>query len=82
MKVIKNSLIPAARERLSRIAMVKQEKASQIEDMLIRMAQTGQLRQRLDENALVDLLGQIADTTAQSKIQFRRRVEIDSDGDE
>jgi programmed cell death protein 5 len=28
-----------ARERLSRIAMVKAEKATQIEDMLLRMAQ-------------------------------------------
>ncbi|KAL3898037.1 MAG: hypothetical protein SGCHY_003015 [Lobulomycetales sp.] len=70
-----------ARERLSRIAMVKQEKATQVEEMLLRMAQTGQLRQRLNETALVDLLGQIADASGSSagKIQFKRRQEEDDD---
>ncbi len=33
-----------ARERLARIRIVKEEKANGIEEMLIRMAQSGQIR--------------------------------------
>lgn len=39
--------------------MVKAEKARAVEDLLIRMAQGGQLRQKITETQLIDLLGQI-----------------------
>lgn len=37
-------LSPEARERLARIRIVKEEKARGVEEMLIRMAQSGQIR--------------------------------------
>jgi programmed cell death protein 5 len=37
-------LNPQARERLSRIRIVKQDKAMRIEEIIIRMAQSGQIR--------------------------------------
>ncbi|OBZ75631.1 Programmed cell death protein 5 [Grifola frondosa] len=55
----------AARERLARIALVSPERARQIEAILLRMAQTGQLRGRVSEQQLIDLLEQADE--AQSK---------------
>ncbi|KAA1066851.1 hypothetical protein PGT21_000607 [Puccinia graminis f. sp. tritici] len=48
-----------ARERLSRIALVRPQRARQIEDMLIRMAQSGQLRGRVTEEQLISVLDQL-----------------------
>ncbi|KAF6765092.1 PDCD5-related protein [Ephemerocybe angulata] len=47
-----------ARERLSRIAMVSQQRSQQIEGILFRMAQGGQLRNKVTEQQLIDLLDQ------------------------
>ncbi|KAI9337070.1 PDCD5-related protein [Zopfochytrium polystomum] len=73
-----------ARERLARISMVKADKARSVEDMLIRMAQTGQLRGKVNEKMLIDLLEQISEQTqSQSKITIaRRRVDDDDDDDD
>ena len=49
-----------ARERLSRISIVKPEKGKAVEDMLIRMAQNGQLKSKVEEKQLIELLGYIA----------------------
>jgi programmed cell death protein 5 len=39
--------------------MVKADKARAVEDLLIRMAQSGQLRSKVSEKQLIDLLGQL-----------------------
>lgn len=39
--------------------MVKADKARAVEDLLIRMAQTNQLRNKVTESQLIDLLGQL-----------------------
>eukprot|EP00842_Homolaphlyctis_polyrhiza_P000551 jgi/Hompol1/1497/HPOL_000618-RA len=48
-----------ARERLARIKIVKSDKARAVEDMLLRMAQTGQIRGKVSESQLIDFLEQI-----------------------
>ncbi|EJF62637.1 hypothetical protein DICSQDRAFT_160966 [Dichomitus squalens LYAD-421 SS1] len=58
-------LEPAARERLARIALVSSDRARQVEALLLRMAQTGQLRGRVSEEQLIELLDQL--DGAQSK---------------
>ncbi|KAJ3130969.1 hypothetical protein HK100_007090 [Physocladia obscura] len=73
-----------ARERLSRISIVKPEKARAVEDLLIRMAQSGQLKGKINENMLIDLLEQLNEQQAakvESKIKIARRTH-DSDDDE
>ncbi|KAI0654784.1 hypothetical protein C8Q70DRAFT_925216 [Cubamyces menziesii] len=55
----------AARERLARIALVSPDRAKQIEAILLRMVQSGQLRGRVSEEQLIGLLDQI--DGAQSK---------------
>ncbi|KAK0530816.1 hypothetical protein OC834_003172 [Tilletia horrida] len=58
-EMLSTVLEPEARERLSRIALVKPGKARAIQDMLIRMAQTGQIRSKVNEAQLIDLLDQV-----------------------
>ncbi|KAG6854600.1 hypothetical protein C0991_004202 [Blastosporella zonata] len=76
----------AARERLSRIALVSPERSKQIEGILLRMAQSGQLRKTVSENQLIELLEQMEDvqgksTTRKSTIVYQRRKDLDDDFD-
>ncbi|KAJ3361474.1 hypothetical protein GGF31_002224 [Allomyces arbusculus] len=70
-----------ARERLARIAIVKPQNARAVEDMILRMAQTGQLRGKVDEDQLIDLLGNISESKQSTKIVYNRRKALDSDDD-
>ncbi|KAF8916182.1 PDCD5-related protein [Mucidula mucida] len=80
-------LDPAARERLSRIALVSPERSKQIETILMRMVQSGQLRGRVSENQLIDLLDQVEEAaqgpkaTKKSTIVYQRRKDFDDDLD-
>lgn len=69
-----------ARERLSRVEMVRPERARQVEELLIRMAQSNQLRGKVSEPQLVQLLDQISaqEDKSRAKIVYNRR---DSDDD-
>src|SRR5882757_5161407 len=44
---------------VSRIALVSPDRSKQIETILLRMAQSGQLRNRVTEEQLIDLLNQV-----------------------
>ena len=44
---------------MARIALVSQDRARQIEAILLRMAQSGQLRGRVTEEQLIDLLDKV-----------------------
>jgi len=73
-----------ARERLSRIALVNPQLSNQIEGILLRMAQSGQLRGRVTETQLIGLLDQAdtaqgKSTTKKSTIVFQRRKGFDDD---
>jgi len=76
-----------ARERLSRIALVSPERSQQIESIILRMAQSGQLRGRVSESQLIDLLEQMEEgegkTAAAKKttILYQRRKDLDDDFD-
>ncbi|KAJ3067488.1 hypothetical protein HDU98_009290 [Podochytrium sp. JEL0797] len=75
----------SARERLARISIVKQEKARAVEDLLIRMAQGGQIKGKINEAQLIDFLEQLNEQQAskqESKIKITRRNVVDSDDDE
>ncbi|KIY48317.1 hypothetical protein FISHEDRAFT_43764 [Fistulina hepatica ATCC 64428] len=76
----------AARERLSRIALVSPERSRQIETLLVRMVQSGQLRGKVSENQLIDLLDQVDDaqgakSAKKSTIIYQRRTDFDDDFD-
>lgn len=71
-----------ARERLSRIALVKPEKARGVEDVLLRAAQTGQIGEKVSEERLISLLEQINNQTSkQTKVTIQRRRSVLEDDD-
>jgi len=74
---------PDARERLRNIAIVKPEKAQQLENMIIEMGRKGQLRQQLDDKQLKGMLEQISGSgeDTKPKISFDRRRFDDDDSD-
>ncbi|KAH3898921.1 uncharacterized protein SCODWIG_03179 [Saccharomycodes ludwigii] len=77
-------LEPKALERLSRISMVRPERAKQVEQYLTMLIQRGALRNKVSEQDLVQILDGITrneNTTKKqtAKIIFNRREE---DGDE
>lgn len=64
------------------IKIGKPEKAQMIEQMLVRMAQSGQLRGQIDEPQLIELLQNVNQQMPQKQtsVKFdRRRAALDSD---
>ncbi|GHJ85088.1 hypothetical protein NliqN6_1490 [Naganishia liquefaciens] len=59
-------LEPDARERLSRIALTRPSLARQIEELLVRMARSGQLKGKVGDTELKGLLEQVS---SQSPLQ-------------
>ncbi|KAK7206921.1 hypothetical protein BZA70DRAFT_236421 [Myxozyma melibiosi] len=83
--MIAQILTPAARERLSRVRIVRQQKAQGVEDLLIRMARTGQIQNRVDEDELISLLDQISQQESKANetkiVVSTRRYNYDDDDD-
>lgn len=83
--ILSQLLTPEASDRLSRIGMVKEERARNLENQLIMMARAGRLPGRVTEEQLVQLLqaGQEAQQKAEPKIVFsRRKGGYDDDDDD
>lgn len=84
-------LTPDARERLSRIGMVRADRARSLEDFLINAARSGQVRGsspngQITESDLVSILERISsqETAAKeavSKVRFQRRNAFDDEDD-
>lgn len=49
-------LLPEAADRLGRIRLVKESRATEVENLLIKLARSGQLRSRVNEDQLKNLL--------------------------
>ncbi|KJZ75698.1 hypothetical protein HIM_04855 [Hirsutella minnesotensis 3608] len=75
-------LHPEAADRLGRIRLVKQQRATDVENRLIMLAQTGQLRQKVTEAQLKELLNAVADNKEEEKIVVSRRKGWDDDDDD
>jgi len=58
--MIATMLEPPARERLSRIALTRPQLAQQVESLLVRMGQQGQIRGQVSDEALKGLLEQVS----------------------
>jgi len=74
-----------ARERLSRIGLVSPERSRQIESIILRMTNSGQLRGRISDSQLIDLLEQMEEGQGKTKgvnktkILYHRRKEFPND---
>ncbi|EAQ89818.1 hypothetical protein CHGG_06437 [Chaetomium globosum CBS 148.51] len=80
--VLNQILEPDAADRLGRIRLVKEQRATDVENRLIMLAQTGQLRQKVTETQLKDLLNAMVDNQEQEKIVVTRRKGWDDDEDD
>ncbi|BEI82305.1 hypothetical protein CcaverHIS002_0301730 [Cutaneotrichosporon cavernicola] len=58
--MIQAMLESEARERLSRISLTRPQLAAQVEDLLVRMGQQGQIRGQVSDDALKGLLEQVS----------------------
>lgn len=75
-------LHPEAADRLGRIRLVKEERAADVENRLIMMARSGQLRQKVTEEQLKEILGAVADNKEEEKIVVSRRKGWGDDDDD
>ncbi|KAB8077084.1 PDCD5-related protein [Aspergillus leporis] len=75
--ILSQILEPEAADRLGRIRLVKESRAADIESRLIMLAQTGQLRQKVSEDQLKQLLNAVAENhrkdEEEHKVVFNRR---------
>jgi programmed cell death protein 5 len=75
-------LQPEAADRINRIKLVKPQRASDVENRLIMLAKSGQLRGKVTEEQLKDLLGALAENEEKSgggKIKVLRQGRRDDD---
>lgn len=67
---------------MSRVALVKPEKARAVGDMIIQNAMSGRLANRVDEDELIRILEQVsAQFDKPVTVKFVRRRDLDSDED-
>ena len=59
--ILSQILMPEAADRLGRIRMVKESRAADVENRLIMLARSGQLRAKVKEDQLKELLGAMAE---------------------
>jgi len=68
---------------LGRIRLVKASRANDVENRLIALARGGQLRQKVTEEQLKDLLGAVSENeSTEQKITVSRRKAWDDDDDD
>ncbi|OJJ43430.1 hypothetical protein ASPZODRAFT_19521 [Penicilliopsis zonata CBS 506.65] len=84
--ILSQILDPAAADRLGRIRLVKESRAVDIENRLIMLAQTGQLRQKVTEEQLKELLNAVAENQRKEEEEHkivitRRKGGWDDDDD-
>jgi len=77
-------LAPDAKERLARIRLVKPDKAFGVENLLLNAAQSGRLKNQVDEATLVDMLRQVSEQQEKAKkvTITRKKDPFDDDDDD
>ncbi|MCP8717229.1 MAG: DNA-binding protein [Asgard group archaeon] len=73
-----------ARERLSRVRIVRPDRAQAVENYILKLYSMGQIRQKLTEKDVVQILDGISRDTQQkqqTKITFDRKNVLDDDDD-
>mmetsp|Transcript_22209 Transcript_22209/g.32319 ORF Transcript_22209/g.32319 Transcript_22209/m.32319 type:complete len:97 (-) Transcript_22209:131-421(-) len=85
MSILDQILEPAAKDRILRLKIVKKEKAERVEHTLIQAATSGQLRGKVTEEQLIEMLDKISDSgdTGIKKVTIqRRKFDFDDDDDD
>jgi len=69
--LLRQILTPEAKERLTRFKLARPELAESIENQLIYLAQTGQIRGQITDAALRDLLARLVPPKREIRIERR-----------
>ncbi|KAH0543761.1 hypothetical protein FGG08_001943 [Glutinoglossum americanum] len=77
--ILNQILDPEAADRLGRIRLVKESRATDVENRLIMLARSGQLRQKVTEVQLKEMLNAVAEKKEEEKIVISRRKGWDDD---
>ncbi|CAK9437012.1 uncharacterized protein LODBEIA_P14830 [Lodderomyces beijingensis] len=84
--ILNQILETEARERLSRVRMVRPDRAEAVESYIIRLFSTGQINKKLSERDIVEMLDGISRDTQskkQTKIVYdRKHVDVDDEDDD
>ncbi|KAI1746849.1 double-stranded DNA-binding domain-containing protein [Xylaria castorea] len=80
--ILNQILHPEAADRLGRIRLVKESRANEVENRLITLARTGQLRQKVTEAQLKELLSAVAENKEEERIVVNRRKGWDDEDDD
>ncbi|MDP6459849.1 MAG: DNA-binding protein [Candidatus Hydrothermarchaeota archaeon] len=67
--ILKGVLTPEARGRLANVKLARRDYALQVENLLIQMAQTGQVKQKITDTQLKQILGKISKKKREFKIK-------------
>jgi programmed cell death protein 5 len=70
-EILRGVLTPEARQRLANVKMARPDYAAQVENLLIQLAQSGQLRAKISDAQLKDILSKIA-ASRKKDIRIRR----------
>lgn len=72
--ILQQILEPAAADRIGRIRLVKASRAQDVEDRLIMLARSGQLRQKVNEEQLKSILEAVSEQQQETeKVTVNRR---------
>lgn len=81
--MVRSLLEPEALERLNRLGMVKPEKQQHIEAMLLHLAQSGQIQEKVGDAGLVQIIEKVdASRPSTSSVKFQRKRRGDDDEDD
>ena len=83
--ILSQILLPEAADRLNRIRLVKESRAEDVENRLIMLARSGQLRAKVNEDQLKDLLNAMAEKKEKEEekiVVSRRKGGWDDDDDD
>ncbi|RAL67810.1 hypothetical protein DID88_008537 [Monilinia fructigena] len=82
--ILNQILEPEAADRLGRIRLVKESRAVDVENRLIMLARSGQLRQKITEEQLKDLLSSVSEAQEKEEkiVVTRRKGAWDDDDDD
>lgn len=83
--ILSQVLTPEAADRLGRIRLVKESRATDVENRLIMLARSGQLRSKIKEEQLKEMLGAMTENAelgeggSGGRIVITRRKDWDED---
>ncbi|CUM64580.1 uncharacterized protein PRCAT00002188001 [Priceomyces carsonii] len=85
LSVLSQILETSARERLSRVRMVRPDRADAVEKYIVKMYSMGSIARKLTEKDIVEILDGLSRDEkqhTQNKIVFNRKASIDDDDDD